>query len=79
MEKETDAVTARIATELRVARERLDGRRMTNAALSREIDVPQMTVGRYMNGERAIPLPKFLLICAALRVNPGSILEAAGE
>lgn len=79
MEKETDAVTARIATELRVARERLDGRRLTNAALAKEIGISQMAVGRYMSGERAIPVPTFLLMCAALRVNPGSILEAAGK
>lgn len=79
MEKETDAVTVKIATELRVARERMAGRRLTNADLAKAAGISQMAVGRYMSGERAIPVPTFLLMCGALQVSPGSILESASE
>lgn len=79
MEKETDAVTVKIATELRVARERMDGRRPTNADLAKAAGVSPMAIGRYMSGERVIPVPTFILICEALQADPGSILVAASK
>ena len=77
MDKETDELTVKIATELRVARERMIGPRPTNAELAKAAHVSGMAVGRYMDGSRAIPVPTFMLICQALRVTPGSILDAA--
>lgn len=79
MEKETDAVTVKIATELRVARERMTGRRPTNADLAKVAGVSPMAIGRYMSGERTIPVPTFLHICSALEADPGAIFRAAGE
>lgn len=77
MDKETDELTVKIATELRVARERMAGPRPTNAEISKTAGVSAMAVGRYMDGSRAIPVPTFMLICQALGVNAGSILDAA--
>jgi len=77
MEKEIDELTVMIATELRVARERMTGTRPTNAELAKAAHVSGMAVGRYMDGSRAIPVPTFALICKALGVSPGSILDAA--
>lgn len=77
MDKEIDELTARIATELRVARERMVGHRPTNAELAAAAQVSGMAVGRYMDGSRAIPVPTFMLLCQAIGVTPGSILDAA--
>lgn len=77
MEKETDELTSKIATELRVARERMKGHRPTGTELAKAAQVSAMAIGRYMNGERAIPVPTFVLICEAIGVSPGSILDAA--
>lgn len=77
MDKEIDELTARIATELRVARERMAGHRPTNAELAAAAHVSGMAVGRYMDGSRAIPVPTFMLLCQAIGVTPGSILDAA--
>ena len=77
MQKETDELTAKIATELRVARERMQGHRPAAAEIAKTAQVSAMAIGRYLNGERAIPVPTFVLICEAIGVSPGSILEAA--
>lgn len=77
MDKETDELTVKIATELRVARERMTGTRLTNQEISKRVGVSAMAVGRYMDGSRAIPVPTFMLICEALGVNAGSILDAS--
>ena len=77
MESEIDELTAKIATELRVARERMAGRRPSGPDLAKAAKVSAMAIGRYMNGERAIPVPTFILICNAIGVSPGSILDAA--
>lgn len=70
-----DAVTAKIATELRVARERIQGERPTNTAIGKQVGISTMAVGRYLNGERAIPIPTFIAICRVLGVDPGQILD----
>lgn len=77
METEIDDLTVKIATELRVARERMTGTRPTNADLAKAAHVSGMAVGRYMDGTRAIPVPTLVLICKALGVSPGSILDEA--
>lgn len=77
METKRDAFTESIATELRVAQARPKGMRPTNADISRTTGISAMAVGRYMNGERAIPVPSFIAICEALGVSPGGVLDAA--
>lgn len=72
----SDAITAKIATELRVARERMNkGDRPTNLEIAEAVGISSMAVGRYLNGERQIPIPTFVGICQVLRINPGEILD----
>ncbi|MGP5043511.1 hypothetical protein ACTXJR_05705 [Glutamicibacter ardleyensis] len=78
MVNKSDDVTAKIAVELRVARERMDkGIRPSNSAIAAEAGITAMTVGRYLDGERAIPVPAFIAICSALCVDPGALMAKA--
>lgn len=74
-----NTTTKRIATELRVARERSTRGRLTNADIAEAAGISPMAAGRYMNGEREIPLTTFMRICSVLGVSPGVILDEAGK
>ena len=79
MQTNTDDFTGRIATELRVARERATGTRPNNADIAKSTGISAMAIGRYMNGERAIPVPAFVAICSVLGVSPGAVLDDAAK
>lgn len=76
MTKEVDEVTQRIATELRVTIARMKSA-PTNAEIASKAGISAMAMGRYLKGERAIPVPTYVAICAALGVDPGALMAAA--
>lgn len=78
MSQNIDEVTAKIATELRVTRERMKKDiRPNNAELAAKVGISAMAIGRYMSGDRAIPVPTYMAICEALRVDPGALMAEA--
>lgn len=76
MTSEVDEVTQRIATELRVTIARMKNA-PTNAELAAKAGVSAMAMGRYLKGERAIPVPTYVAICQTLGANPGALMAEA--
>jgi len=76
MTKNVDEITARIATELRVKIARM-ATPPTNAEIAARAGISAMAVGRYLKGERAIPVPVYVAICSALGVDPGELMAEA--
>ncbi|MFJ3957733.1 helix-turn-helix domain-containing protein [Arthrobacter sp. NPDC090010] len=70
-----EEVTAQVAAELRVAKARMS-KPPVNAHIAAIAGVSEVAIGRYLKGERAIPLPTFVAICFALGVDPGGILDS---
>ncbi|WP_104086520.1 helix-turn-helix transcriptional regulator [Arthrobacter sp. GMC3] len=76
MTEKVSPVTVKIATELRVAIARMP-EPPTNAEIATKAKISAMAVGRYLKGERAIPMPTYVAICEALGVNPAKIMADA--
>ena len=49
----------------------------SNERLARETGLAAMSIGRYLKGERAIPMPSYVALCAALDIDPVEIMRLA--
>lgn len=49
----------------------------SNEKLARETGITAMSIGRYLKGERAIPMPAYVAICKALDLDPAEIMRSA--
>ena len=54
---------------------RIRENKTTQELIASQVDVHVMTLGRYLRGERAMPVPVFLAICAALGESPASVTD----
>lgn len=76
MDTEVVDTTQKIATQLRVAIAKKNTA-PTNQEIAEKANISAMAVGRYLKGERAIPMPAYVAICAALEVDPVEIMRLA--
>lgn len=78
MTKEVTEVTRKIAMQLRIAIAKKDTA-PSNQWIADRTGITSMTVGRYLKGERDIPMPSFVAMCTALDVDPAKIMRLALE
>ena len=76
MANEVIATTKKIAMQLRIAIARKDSA-PSNQWIADRTGITAMTIGRYLKGERDIPMPSFVAICAALEIDPAEVLRSA--
>lgn len=69
-----EALDAAIAHELL---EHMYQARIDRKDVAERTGLNYFTVRRYLAGERSIPLPAFISICAAIPVDAGQVIEAA--
>lgn len=75
MENETlDPFDDAVARALDARREQ---ERISRPELSRLSGIPYPTLHRYLKGERAIPMSRFIAIATAMNVEAAEIIEAA--
>lgn len=51
----------------------------SNQWIADKTGITSMTIGRYLKGERDIPMPSFVAMCAALDIDPAKIMRLALE
>lgn len=71
-ERQMEAIAAELRSE--VARQQL-----TYKVVAERAGMQQMTVSRYMRGERDIPMSKLFAMCRALGITAGDLLARAVE
>lgn len=49
----------------------------SNEWLAKQTGLAAMSIGRYLKGERAIPMPAYVALCAALDIDPIEIMRLA--
>lgn len=78
MAKDVVEITKKIAMQLRIAIAKKDIA-PSNQWIADQTGITSMTIGRYLKGERDIPMPSFIAICAALELDPAVIMRLALE
>lgn len=76
MAKEISDTTEKIARQIRLAVAE-KSIAPSNEKLARETGLASMSIGRYLKGERAIPMPAYIALCAALDIDPVEIMRLA--
>ena len=67
-------ITQSIASQLR---ERIAGKRIAMKDLAEKTGITLVSLSRYTNGKRDIPAPAFAVICNALGLDAGKVLDKA--
>lgn len=76
MTKQVTDTTEKIARQIRLAvAERSVA--PSNEWISKKTGITAMSIGRYLKGERAIPMPAYVDICKALDLDPAEIMNSA--
>ncbi len=73
---DTDNLVSLTLAELRGA---IEARGWTIAQLASRLGIHPITLGRYLNGHRDMPVTIFLGACEAIEINPAIILNRAEE
>lgn len=75
MEQE-NLITASIAAQLRAS---IAEQNVLKKDLAERSGLSLVTLSRYLNGHRDIPVPAFMAICSLLGVDAGSIVNQAAK
>lgn len=76
MTKEVMDTTEKIARQIRLA-VAAKSVAPSNEWISKQTGITAMSIGRYLKGERAIPMPAYVAICKALELDPAEIMRSA--
>lgn len=76
MAKEVSDTTEKIARQIRLAIAEKSVA-PSNEWVSKQTGITAMSIGRYLKGERAIPMPAYVAICKAFDLDPAEIMTLA--